>query len=48
MEIEAERAAAAEMGLELGPREPLPPVVMPQLPTSFKEQSPFMAPRPRN
>ena len=42
-EIEAERQAAAEMGLEIE-RAPPPPIIMPALPTSFKEQSPFMAP----
>ena len=46
-EIEAERQAAAEMGIELEPRAPPPPVVMPSIPTTFKEQSPFMAPAAR-
>lgn len=41
---EAERAAAAEMGIELAPHVPQPMLQMPQLPTNFKEQSPFMAP----
>ena len=42
-EIEAEVAAAAEMGIEIAPQ-PRAPIQMPALPTSFREQSPFMAP----
>ena len=42
-EIEAEQAAAAEMGIqiEIAPR---PPIIMPEIPRNFREQSPFSAP----
>jgi len=44
LQIQAEQAAAAEMGIELAPRAVQPLMPPPQLPNNFREQSPFMAP----
>ena len=41
---EQERSAAAEMGIDIGPMPPLITPNLPPIPTSFREQSPFMAP----
>jgi hypothetical protein len=41
---EAERSAAAEMGIDIGPMPPLVQPTLPPIPSTFREQSPFMAP----